>query len=321
MSTPEPDEISGSSSSTHDVYSDVMGVLVRTSQQQQPHQEIPIGTALSSSSVLAELLPGHSRNSSGTSHSGSGSASGYGSLASQSQHSRQSSSGELGHFRLAFVFLCAHFSAYCRVDRMVVASLLIWLLLYSLLFVPFFSSSFRCCLFDLGLCFFSFFFFAYTNFLVSLFLFCPYDGCCVCRFPSWPVWSPRFSKLRLSKRGGVGQPGPVVSLLADDGPASNTSSASSGIGGGGGDGGGPDAIRCQSCSHTSPLAGGPRNWRPISPLAGRPPTHGPPKPPSPDAPSLVFTLSPATAAANPSHESSLGHSRYNYVIPVCPSCF
>ena len=46
-----------------------------------------------------ELLPGHSRNSSGTSHSGSGSASGYGSLASQSQHSRQSSSGELGHFR------------------------------------------------------------------------------------------------------------------------------------------------------------------------------------------------------------------------------
>ena len=117
MSTPEPDEISGSSSSTHDVYSDVMGVLVRTSQQQQPHQEIPIGTALSSSSVLAELLPGHSRNSSGTSHSGSGSASGYGSLASQSQHSRQSSSGELGHFRLAFVFLCAHFSAYCRVDK------------------------------------------------------------------------------------------------------------------------------------------------------------------------------------------------------------
>ena len=164
MSTPEPDEISGSSSSTHDVYSDVMGVLVRTSQQQQPHQEIPIGTALSSSSVLAELLPGHSRNSSGTSHSGSGSASGYGSLASQSQHSRQSSSGELGHFRLAFVFLCAHFSAYCRVDRMVVASLLIWLLLYSLLFVSFFSFSFRCCLFDLGLCFFFFFFFCLHEF-------------------------------------------------------------------------------------------------------------------------------------------------------------
>lgn len=66
---------------------------------QQPHQELPIGSSLSSSAVLAELLPGHSRNSSGTSHSGSGSASGYGSLASQSQHSRQSSSGELGHFR------------------------------------------------------------------------------------------------------------------------------------------------------------------------------------------------------------------------------
>lgn len=105
MSTPEPDEISGGSSSTQDVYSDVMGGLMMGSQlvQQQPHQEVPIGSALSSSAVLAELLPGHSRNSSGTSHSG-GSASGYGSLASQSQHSRQSSSGELGHFRSVFLF-------------------------------------------------------------------------------------------------------------------------------------------------------------------------------------------------------------------------
>ena len=74
---------------------------------QQPHRdsETLVGSSLPTSAVLAELLPGHSRNSSGTSHSGSGSASGYGSLASQSQHSRQSSSGELGHFRLAlFLF-------------------------------------------------------------------------------------------------------------------------------------------------------------------------------------------------------------------------
>lgn len=97
--TPEPDEISGGGSSTQDVYSDIMGGMMGSQHVQQPHQELPIGS-LSSSAVLAELLPGHSRNSSGTSHSGSGSASGYGSLASQSQHSRQSSSGELGHFRL-----------------------------------------------------------------------------------------------------------------------------------------------------------------------------------------------------------------------------
>lgn len=98
--TPEPDEISGGGSSTQDVYSDIMGGMMGSQHVQQPHQELPIGSSLSSSAVLAELLPGHSRNSSGTSHSGSGSASGYGSLASQSQHSRQSSSGELGHFRL-----------------------------------------------------------------------------------------------------------------------------------------------------------------------------------------------------------------------------
>ncbi|XP_046643513.1 protein FAM102A-like isoform X2 [Daphnia pulicaria] len=104
--TPEPDEISGGGSSTHDVYSDVMGGLMSLQhvqqQQPQPHRDsesFVVGSSLPTSAVLAELLPGHSRNSSGTSHSGSGSASGYGSLASQSQHSRQSSSGELGHFR------------------------------------------------------------------------------------------------------------------------------------------------------------------------------------------------------------------------------
>lgn len=70
-----------------------------------PHQELPVpaSSSLATTAVPAELLPGHSRNSSGTSHSGSGSASGYGSLASQSQHSRQSSSGELGHFRFFFL--------------------------------------------------------------------------------------------------------------------------------------------------------------------------------------------------------------------------
>ena len=109
--TPEPDEISGGS--THDVYSDVMGGLLSLQHVQQPHRdsESLVGSSLPTSAVLAELLPGHSRNSSGTSHSGSGSASGYGSLASQSQHSRQSSSGELGHFRLVLsrhclVFFC-----------------------------------------------------------------------------------------------------------------------------------------------------------------------------------------------------------------------
>ena len=106
--TPEPDEISGGGSSTHDVYSDVMGGLMGLQHvQQQPHRdsESLVGSSLPTSAVLAELLPGHSRNSSGTSHSGSGSASGYGSLASQSQHSRQSSSGELGHFRLVSFYL------------------------------------------------------------------------------------------------------------------------------------------------------------------------------------------------------------------------
>jgi hypothetical protein len=57
------------------------------------------GTTTLSAAAGVELLPGHSRNSSSTSHSGSGSASGYGSLNSQSLHSRQSSTGELGHFR------------------------------------------------------------------------------------------------------------------------------------------------------------------------------------------------------------------------------
>lgn len=122
VETPEPDEISGSGSSTQDVYSDIMsGVMgnshVHPAVAGAPHQELGIG---SSSAVLAELLPGHSRNSSGTSHSGtSGSASGYGSLASQSQHSRQSSSGELGHFRsvrhrILFSPFSRASSAYCR---------------------------------------------------------------------------------------------------------------------------------------------------------------------------------------------------------------
>ena len=85
-----------------------MGGLLSLQHVQQPHRdsESTVGSSLPTSAVLAELLPGHSRNSSGTSHSGSGSASGYGSLASQSQHSRQSSSGELGHFRLVLSRHC-----------------------------------------------------------------------------------------------------------------------------------------------------------------------------------------------------------------------
>ena len=85
-----------------------MGGLLSLQHVQQPHRdsESLVVSSLPTSAVLAELLPGHSRNSSGTSHSGSGSASGYGSLASQSQHSRQSSSGELGHFRLVLSRHC-----------------------------------------------------------------------------------------------------------------------------------------------------------------------------------------------------------------------
>ncbi|KAK4019711.1 hypothetical protein OUZ56_001723 [Daphnia magna] len=271
--TPEPDEISGGSSSTHDVYSDVMGGLMGI-QLPQHRDELTVGSTLPTSAVLAELLPGHSRNSSGTSHSGSGSASGYGSLASQSQHSRQSSSGELGHFRI----LGKVFSYFC-------------------------SSCFFCWFF------FGFFFGSICRSLL-----------CGCRFPSWPVCSPRLSALRLSKRGGLGhQPLPIiappVSLVSAEELACNISS-----GFGGGDGGGPETvtIRCQSCSHTSPVLPRPHtNWRPISPLAiNRPQPLGLTalKLPSPDVP-LRSLVPPATVAAVaaiviPSpHESSLGHSR------------
>lgn len=82
-------------------------------QLPQHRDELTVGSTLPTSAVLAELLPGHSRNSSGTSHSGSGSASGYGSLASQSQHSRQSSSGELGHFRSVLPFKYFLFYLFC----------------------------------------------------------------------------------------------------------------------------------------------------------------------------------------------------------------
>ncbi len=148
-----------------------------------------------------------------------------------------------------------------------------------------------------------------------------------CRFPSWPVWSPRFSKLRLSKRGGLGQQplpvmAPTVMLLSADGPASNTSSSSSGIGGSGGVGSsdGPEArLHCQSFNsgnHTSPLSRPHSSWRPISPLAvGRPQPLGLTAliPPSPSDVPLRSLIPPAAAAVvNPlPHESSLEHSRYS----------
>lgn len=164
-------------------------------------------------------------------------------------------------------------------------------------------------------------------FFFFLFFFGPFvDRCWLgdCRFPSWPVWSPRFSKLRLSKRGGLGQqPLPVVAPA--DGPASNTSSSSSGIGGSGGVGNigsdGPEA-RLQSFNtgnHTSPLVRPHISWRPISPLAvGRPQPLGltalkPPPSPSADVPlrSLIPPSATVAAAIPPPHESSLEHSRYS----------
>ena len=107
--SPEPDEISGGSSSTQDVYSDVLGAMMSSQHAQVQQDGVGAAPCGVSSAAMAELLPGHSRNSSGTSHSGSGSASGYGSLNSQSQHSRQSSNGELGHFRSVY-FLVIYLS-------------------------------------------------------------------------------------------------------------------------------------------------------------------------------------------------------------------
>jgi len=96
--SPEPmDELSPGSSS-NDVYTDVISSCVINAGPEAV-TGLAAGTTTLSAAAGVELLPGHSRNSSSTSHSGSGSASGYGSLNSQSLHSRQSSTGELGHFR------------------------------------------------------------------------------------------------------------------------------------------------------------------------------------------------------------------------------
>lgn len=159
-----------------------------------------------------------------------------------------------------------------------------------------------------------------------------------CRFPSWPVWSPRFSKLRVSKRGGLGHhPLPVVApsvlLLSADGPSSNTSSSSSGIGGSGGVGIGGDVpetttmVTLRSHSYnsnnqTSPLPRPHCSWKPISPLAvGRQQPLGLTalKLPSPSDVPLRSFVPPATVAAVaaviipiPHDESSLvGHARYS----------
>ena len=141
------------------------------------------------------------------------------------------------------------------------------------------------------------------------------------RFPSWPVWSPRFSKLRVSKRGGLGhQPplvnAPPVSLLSADG--SNNSSSSSGIGGSGGV---PEMTNnlYSSNNQTSPLCRPHCSWKPISPLAvGRPQQPlglTALKPPSDDP--IRSLIPPATVSAVAAviiptpHESSLGHARYS----------
>ncbi len=122
----------------------------------------------------------------------------------------------------------------------------------------------------------------------------------LCRFPSWPVWSPRFSKLRLSKRGGSGVPAgpPANTPLSNNPTALPVDSFSDPV----------EPVRCRSCSRVSPLM-----WRPLSPLSGRP--TGVPLIPSSD-----LLITPAAAAAAllvsgsaliPSHDSSGGHSRYN----------
>ena len=187
--------------------------------------------------------------------------------------------------------------------------------------------------------FFLFLFF-FVFFLSGVFRCCPfvdpysYD----CRFPSWPVWSPRFSELRVSKRGGLGHhPLPVVApsvlLLSADGPSSNTSSSSSGIGGNGGVGIGGDVpetttmVTLRSHSYnsnnqTSPLPRPHCSWKPISPLAvGRQQPLGLTafKLPSPSEVPLRSFIPPATVAAVaaviipiPHDESSLGHARYSW---------
>ena len=98
------DAVLAGSSALQDAYMEMLGSMAADASAAATASSgasvgVGVGTA---AAAAAELLPGHSRSSSGTSHSGSGSASGYGSLNShnsQSQHSRQSSTGESGHFR------------------------------------------------------------------------------------------------------------------------------------------------------------------------------------------------------------------------------
>lgn len=237
-------------------------------------QQQPVGGGPSAfSGAGVELLPGHSRNSSGTSHSGSGSASGYGSLNSHSQHSRQSSSGELGHFR----YFSLNYQMSCPFFVFKFVLLAIWVL----------QRFFIC--------------------LSRRHVFCSFV---LCRFPSWPVWSPRFSKLRLSKRGGSGVPAgpPANTPLSNNPTALPADSFSDPV----------EPVRCRSCSRVSPLM-----WRPLSPLSGRP--TGGPLIPSPD-----LLITPAAAAAAllvsgsaliPSHDSSGGHSRYNIIGLFFFVCF
>lgn len=127
-----------------------------------------------------------------------------------------------------------------------------------------------------------------------------------CRFPSWPVWSPRLSKQRLP------QPLPViapsVTLLSDDGPVSNTSSGNGRVGIGSD---GPETRRDQTMNSFTHSNRRPTSLLPI----GRPQPLGLTalKTLPSDVP-LRFLIPPdtVTAVILPSpHESSLRHSRYS----------
>lgn len=179
------------------------------------------------------------------------------------------------------------------------------------------------------------------------FLFIILSAALLCRFPSWPVWSPRFSKLRLSKRGGGGggifgggahlpaTPSSLTPpLVIDHNTATNSNPITISTVAAGGELT-QEPVRCHSCStsRTSPLLSVQR-WLPKSPLAAaaaiRPISS---KPPSPHVVPLMprearhhhHSAPPASCTtsnnmAHPLHESSImAHSRYSR--PLASFCF